>query len=486
MNITNFSPISGRTKIIVNATEVNAANVAELFKEAYGKHSQNMLDMTKLWNYAHGDTDIRFKEKTIRSDINHQVSLGIAYDIVNFKIGQSHSDPTQYIQRQGSVAQDITEKITLLNSWKTLDGEHSKDKNNAEYIFSTGLGYKLIESNNEWSKDKKDVSPFCETILSPHNTFMAYSNDYKRTPLFAAVVVLNELNKEEKATIYTKKECFYLTDGELTSVQPHRYGDIPIVEYTINNARMAAFESAISAIDALEFMTSNRVDDVEQTVNAFMYMIGASVDADTLKDFEEQKFISIDDINAKIGVLEMNLNQGDSQVLANDLYAHIRRQVGMPQISGGASTSDTKGAVELRDGYYTAATQRKIYESSYADSEIKILRIKLRILEEFLGWDLSLSDIDIKFTGADYEHNYEKAQILSILAPIEWMHPEVALLLSQGAATDIASMYAKCMEWKDEQDRKQREIQNVQMQRMSENAVSGEVQRDDPEKVSEM
>lgn len=485
MSTTEISPIlSGRKKIIVNEQTVNEHNIRELYKEAFFKHQANMLSITRLWNYAHGVTDIRFKEKTIRSDINHRVGLGIAYDIVNFKIGQSHSDPTQYIQRQGSVSEDITEKISLLNSWKALDGEHSKDKTNAEFIFSTGLGYKLIESNKEWNENEADVSPFCETILSPQNTFICYANDYKNTPLFGAVVMMDELQKEEFATVYTKDKCFYIKDGEVIGSQPHKYGDIPIVEYTINNARMAAFESAMSAIDALEYMTSNRVDDVEQVVNAFMYMIGASVDEDTLQEFEKQKFISVDEINAKIGVLEMNLNQTDSQVLANDLYGHIRRQVGMPQISGGASTSDTKGAVELRDGYYTAATQRKIYESAYADSEMKILRIKLRILKEFLNWDVKLSDVDVKFTGADYEHNYEKAQILSLLAPIEWMHPEVALLLSQGAATDIASMYAKCMEWKEEMDERIKETQNVQMSNVSKDTFSGDLPGNSPKEVS--
>ena len=62
---------------------------------------------------------------------------------------------------------------------------------------------------------------------------------------------------------YSKYEYFEIVESTVVNSQPHILGDIPIIEYPLNLARIGAFELVIPLLDAINTIASNRIDGVE-------------------------------------------------------------------------------------------------------------------------------------------------------------------------------------------------------------------------------
>ena len=93
---------------------------------------------------------------------------------------------------------------------------------------------------------------------------------------------------------------------------------IPIVEYPLNNARLGAFEIVLPLLDAMNNVDSNRLDGVEQFIQALMLFHNVDI---TSKDYQELraegaiKFKDIDpQFKAEIEYLTAELNQTQTQI----------------------------------------------------------------------------------------------------------------------------------------------------------------------------
>ena len=64
-------------------------------------------------------------------------------------------------------------------------------------------------------------------------------------------------------SIYTTTTYFEVEDDVITKEEAHVLGDIPIIEYPANSARLGAFEVVLDLLDALNNTVSNRMDGIE-------------------------------------------------------------------------------------------------------------------------------------------------------------------------------------------------------------------------------
>jgi hypothetical protein len=93
----------------------------------------------------------------------------------------------------------------------------------------------------------------------------------------------------------------------------------------------------------------------------------------------------------------------------------IHNILGIPQTSGGKSTSDTGQAVMLREGWISTGNRIKKNEKMFAKSEREFLKVLLAILRIKGGTSLELSDIEIRFTPMLTGNLYQKAQLADTL-----------------------------------------------------------------------
>lgn len=441
----------GRLKIYSDAKKITAENLVDEVNKAYAVHCRNQTDIKTLWEYYRGKTNVLFKKKEIRPEINHMINENRSYEIVKFHKGYVFGEPIQYVRRENTKAKQeddaLASEINLLNGYMSDAGKASCDNDIAEWMYVAGLGYRLTLPNKAWSADG-DESPIMIKSLDPDRTFVVRSSEIDERVLMAVCVVVRE-NNEKLFSGYT--EDFYFEIGEYgaVTIKPNPLGMIPIVEYPAENARLGVFEVVMPLLDALDELQSNRMDDIVQFVNSFLAVLGAELDTDTYNKLQDMKTLCLPEgTDAKY--LSSTLGQADVQTLKNDLYQSILTICGVPNRNGGSSTSDTGSAVILRDGWEAAEARAKATEEIFKCSEREFLKIVLRILRDTVGTKLRLTDITPHFTRRNYDNIASKSQVLIAMLNNPKIHPEVAYAAC-GMFPDPESAYLQGMAYYEEQ-----------------------------------
>lgn len=443
--------------ITTDASEITAENVIAEVRKAYSVHLSNRADIVELYGYYRGRTKILEKTKEVREDINHKINENRAYEIVKFHKGYNFGEPIQYVRRENTIRDaaddDIATDINTLNGYMSLARKASCDAKIANWMYVAGVGYRLTLPNPRWSKDELDEPPILLFSLDPRNTFIVYSSDVFRQPLMSVYYVMREDGKTVFC-VYTEHNYFEIIDtGTIDSQKPHALGMIPVTEYPADEERLGVFEIVKPLLDALDELQSNRLDDVVQSVNSFLAVVGAMIDEETYKKLNELKTLCLPEgTDAKY--LSTPMNQADLQKLKDDLYQAIYTICGVPNRNGGSSTSDTGSAVILRDGWQDAEARAKATEQTFQDSEETFLKLVLRILRDTVGTRLRLADIIPHFTRRNYENIVSKAQVLTTMLANPKIHPELAFTHC-GMFIDPESAYLQSKEWWEQQERKE-------------------------------
>lgn len=441
----------GRKKIKTSVREIDSTNVVAVLKKALETHMNNRSEIDFLYKYYKGNQPIIYREKKVRPEINNKIVVNRAYEIVSFKTGFLCGEPIQYVSATADDA--VSKAVAMLNKYMFSEGKIAKDKELVEWQMICGTSHRLILPDETGDADE---APFEIYTLDPRDAFVVYSSGYKRTPLMAVICGKDE-EDNDIYDIYTKNEYFLVKDKEVIEHSPHSLERIPIVEYPANNALLGAFEVVLSLLDAINMAASNRMDGVEQIIQAFIKFINCDITEEKFKEFKGLgaiKVKSMDGQKADVDVVKTDLNQDQVQTMINSLYSDVLTICGMPNRNGGSSTSDTGSAVVMRDGWEAAETRAKDSETMFKSSEAEMLKLVLKIcggLREEM--ELKLSDIEVKFTRRNYEAIQSKSQVLISMLNNEKIHPLLAFEHS-GMFSDPESAYLLSMRHYEEQVRK--------------------------------
>ena len=275
-----------------------------------------------------------------------------------------------------------------------------------------------------------------------------------------------EVTKLNGVKILVNPDLFEIVEETVVEHKTHILGDIPIVEYPLNLARMGAFEIVLPLLDAINSVDSNRVDGIEQFIQALMVFYNIDISSDKYKELREEGAIKVQDIDpqmkAKVEYLVNNMSQGETQTLKDDMYQTVLTICGMPNRNGGSSTSDTGSAVIMRDGWSAAEARAKDAELMFKKSERIFLRIVLNICKTLKGMDLKVSNVEIRFTRRNYENILQKAQVLDLLLKNGKIHPRLAFEHC-GLFVDSDLAFTLSAEYAEEQEKKQQEMIEQQM-----------------------
>lgn len=463
----------GRLKIYTDAGEITAENVVDEVAKAYATHCVNQNDISRLWDYYRGKTNILNKKKEIRQEINHKINENRAFEIVRFHKGYVFGEPIQYVRRENASTEQsddaIAADINALNGYMSDADKSSCDSALAEWLYIAGTSYRMTLPNKSWTRDGEEA-PFKTYSLDPRNAFVVYKNEVDETPIMG-VYCVERSTGEKVFSVYTDTKFFEVVEHGPVTVKSHALGMIPIIEYPANNARLGVFEVVTTLLDALDELQSNRMDDIVQFVNSFLAILGGQLDEETYQKLEDWKTLCLPDgVDAKY--LSATLSQGDIQTLKSDLYQSILTICGVPNRNGGSSTSDTGSAVILRDGWETAESGAKATEEIFKCSEKLFLKLVLRILRDTVGTSLRSTDIVTHFTRRNYDNIASKSQVLIAMLNNPNIHPELAFTYS-GMFIDPESAYLQSMAWKEEQQKKALEM-------AKEMAVSDDEAEDEP------
>lgn len=447
----------GRRVIYTEETYIHERNILDVLQKAFITHSFNRTDIDYLYRYYKGDQPILYRQKEVRPEINNMVVENRANEIVSFKTGYHLGEPVQYVSRTDD--ESITDEVLKLNDYMLAEDKPTKDKELDDWAHICGTSYRMVLPD-AMADVEEDEAPFEIFTLDPRDTFVVYSVDLGHRPMLGVQYVC----KEDGTIIfscYSKDRYFEAENTWKVTHWEYQILGIPIVEYPANKARLGSFEIVIPLLDAINMVESNRIDGVEQFVQALMLFHNVDISSEDfgkLKDLGAIKYKDVDaQLKAEIQYLTSEMNQAQTQTLVDSMYNTVLTICGMPNRNGGSSTSDTGSAVIMRDGWSAAEARAKDSDLMFKKSEKEFLKLVLCICRDMAGLSLKLSALEIRFTRRNYENISEKVNVLVTMLNCDKIAPELAFTHSN-LFYDPQLAYRMSQDYMEKQAQKQQEV----------------------------
>ena len=428
----------GRRQIFTTSDTFTTDNIIYEVNTALAIHTQNMIEEETLYWYRRGVQPVLNRTKDVRPEICNKVVVNNAEQVCVFKNGYFYQRPAYYISRKED--KETTDKVRQLNEWVYASGKTHADTQVVNWFDTVGLGAMFVEPNDDPDK------PFNVFALDPRSAFVVYSLRPGNKPVMGVYIVVD--NGIVKGDVFTKDTVFHLsgtatgrfvtedpvwicTFANIDSIEPNVIGEIPIIEYQYNENRMACYEPAITIMDAINEAESCRIDGIEQAVQQLCLAVNCNfedgVTANTIRQAGMIAIKSVGENKADFRILDSVLDQSATQTTIDDLYEQMLYKCSMPSTTkGGSSTSDTGTAVYLRDGYQMADTAARNTQDLWELSTRLFDRVVLKILKMYNGFELSLSDFEIKLERNSTSNLLVKSQAALNMKQLG-LAPEIAL-----------------------------------------------------------
>ena len=411
----------GRKIAYTNVSQITPDNIVEVVGSCIGCFNYNKTVIEYLWNYYKGDQPVHYREKTANEDINNRVSENHAYELVQFKVGQTYGEPIQFISRRDDDA--INKAVDELNDYMADANKQEKDIKAGEWQSATGTSFKAIQ----FTGDKE--LPFRIVAPNPINTFVIY-NESTEEPMLAVQELKDETGEHYKLC-YTKSHECKLKNGKVLDWQLHGFGDIPIVEYPNNHERLSDIELVIDLLDAINNMQSNRMDSIQQFVEYWVKFVNCEIDKETFEEMKLSHALTVKSNNkdnkADVEIMTQELNQSESQVAKKDLWDNALAILAIPNKEGNTG-GDTQGAVELRNGWDFSKTRTKLKDPVVKSAEKRIAKVVLNVIRVKGKEELKIGirDFDVQINHSPTDNLVVKCQALQYLLQCG-IHPLVAI-----------------------------------------------------------
>ena len=375
---------------------------------AYNERYKERFEM--LERYYLGKHDILERNKDDRLS-NNKVMVNHAKYITDTNIGYLLGNPVDY---QASEGYDIE---AILDAYKKqtindLDSEIAKDVS----IF--GLQYEYVYAN-ENAEPKS-----CET--DNKNTIIVYDDTVEHNKLFG--LIYRPIYKGDAfkywEIIYVDKKIKRVYKSFTKSLQrvgvdePHAFGDVPIICYKNNPELLGDFEPVLTLIDAYNLLQSDRINDKEQLVDAILLFYGMDFDDEQAEMLRESRMLANIPADAKAEYLTKTLQEGDVDVLRQNIENDIHKISMVPNMSDQNFVGNSSG-VAIR--YKLLAFEQNIKNKErYME---KGLMERFKLYNHFLFTQSKMAEVPVEEVDAMFKRNlpsndYEISQMINNLADL--------------------------------------------------------------------
>ena len=445
----------GRKIAYVNYSEVTEDNVVQIAAKGLSILNWNRSAIRYLYDYYKGDQPSLYRTKTVRDDINNPVVENHAFEIVSFQNGQTYGEPVQCVSVKNDTK--INEGVDKLNSYNRNAGKAVADIESGEFTSAVGQGYKAIQRTGKGRK-----IPYRIISLDPKNTIIVYS-EITKEPLLS-VQQLKDTQGNQYLHCFSETHEYKIKNSTLQILETsngvplksrlHVFGDIPIVEYPNNAARLSDIELVITLLDGINEIQSNRVDDIAQKVQSFFKFVNCEIDGDSFKEMKKNGAIvvqsnAMNGAVADVGLISQELNEEGTQVAKEDIWENALDILAMPNREGNTG-GDTAGAVQLRNGWDLARQRANLKDPFIASSDKRLNRVALNLIRQSKGENecpIDELDYDVHIVHSPTDNLLVKAEALEILLRTG-IHPLVAIKVT-GLWADAEKVYLQSKEYLD-------------------------------------
>lgn len=397
----------GRKILYTDVETITKDNIVKVVGDCIGNYYYNKTIIEYLWRYYKGDQPVLYRVKVQNADITNKIVENHAYEIVQFKVGQTYGEPIQFISRKDDDV--INKAVDELNDYLVDANKQEKDIKAGEWQSATGTSFKAVRFANG------DI-PFQIVAPTPMNTCVIYNRSTEEPVL--AVQELKDEDGRWYKLCYTDSHSCKIQNGVASEWKLHAFGSIPIVEFPNNHERISDIELVIGLLDAINNMQSNRMDGIEQFVQYWVKFVNCEIDQKTFEEMKMSHALTVKSNNkdnkADVEIMTQELNQSQCQVAKDDLLDNLQAILAIPNRESQNSGGDTQGAVSLRAGWDFSKTRAKQKDPIIKSAEKRLAIIILNILR-VTGNDLKISprDFDVQINHSPLDNLYTKTQALA-------------------------------------------------------------------------
>lgn len=348
---------------------------------------------------------------------NNRLVCNHAKYITDMTTGYLLGEPVKYSSQQS----DLTE----LNQRYKRAGVRNVDPEIAKDMSVYGRAYELLY----YSSDKDAVVKV--TNLNPTTAFVVYDDTVEKRPLFGVHYLAQYDNTHGDTPIITgytvqvmtattrwnytaQRDLSSFTPGRIAS-EPHRFSDIPMIEYANNEEYMGDFEPVISLMDAYNLLQSDRVNDVERFVQAILFLRGFSLDEESAGRLRTDRILVGPDGDCDAQWLVNALAQGDVEVIRQNLESDIHKFAMVPRLTDEQFAGNSSG-VAMKYKLLGFDQLIKIKERYMEQG----LRQRLRLFTSAANFpnDIAPDEVEIQFTHSLPVNELEVVQLASMLSDL--------------------------------------------------------------------
>lgn len=452
----------GRKILYTDVETITEDNIVNVVGDCIGNFYYNKTIIEYLWRYYKGDQPVLYRVKVQNADITNKIVENHAYEIVQFKVGQTYGEPIQFISRKDD--DEINRAVDALNDYLVDANKQEKDIKAGEWQSATGTSFKAVRFAN-------GEIPFQIVAPTPMNTCVIYNRSTEEP-----VIAVQELKDEDGRwykLCYTDNYSCKIQNGVVSEWKLHAFGSIPIVEFPNNHERISDIELVIGILDAINNMQSNRMDGIEQFVQYWVKFVNCEIDPKTFEEMKMSHALTVKSNNkdnkADVEIMTQELNQSQCQVAKDDLWDNALAILAIPNRESQNSGGDTQGAVSLRAGWDFSKTRAKLKDPIVKSAEKRLAKVVLNVIRvKDKDLKLSMRDFDVQINHSPQDNMYTKSQTLYQLLECG-IHPLIAIktvgLWGDAEKTFLLSKPYIDALWKtiddaEEQEQKAQEIVN--------------------------
>lgn len=462
----------GRRRIIIEK-EITRETLIPILQEALSIHAENVKDCEYLISYCKGEQNIlnrTTEEAGYNASINNKTVVNYAWSSVRDIVGYTFGKATQYNPTSDKFRKDIEE----INRILTYEGNALADHESSTFASICGFGYLCMLPSNELLSDYMPDIPLIDASLNPMQTFVIQSARIGNPTVMSVTYYTDD--EYTYFRCYTDDRIYYVrSKGNLSlvvgtnvtvveEINPIGLNPITMVE---NNAfLMGDFETAISVLDAINQLTSDTLNDVENVVKSLLVVINAELNDEVVSKVKKNRILEIVGSEGRVPDAKFIYQQLDAMGMQNIreyLEEAYKQIIGIPdRKTRGGGGGDTGDAVKLRDGWADIEIVARIKEQYFKKAKLKQVAVAAEILKklDLISKEFKVRYLTIKVPRNQIDNLQTKAQAFSTLNGTKTLHPADALDMVE-ITTDVDSKVERGTKYWEEFAKKEQELKNA-------------------------
>ena len=281
-NASTFEPRGGYR--LPKDTQMTAELLGKLLVDYRAKQVNRLSNLRKAYE---GDHDILHQKEKAEYKPDNRLVANFAKQIVDSMVGYFLGVPIRTTADDEAFAE-------YLDVWSAVNDSDDLDAELSKLADIYGAGYELM-----W-RDEEAFARSCS--VTPMNCFVVRDDTVENDIIYAVRFWLDDNlfdNERDtlRGTLYDSMfETPFVMDGsKVIFGEPviHGFDDVPVVEYVDNEERLGLFEGVMSLINAYNKAISEKANDVEYYADAYLKILGARLDDQTLQSLRDLSLIHI-------------------------------------------------------------------------------------------------------------------------------------------------------------------------------------------------